>query len=98
MKESNLFSLMHESTPYSLITRPEQYEQIISTFNNSYPSTFAYLITGIRGSGKTVMLRSIYNELSKLDDWITIDVNSQGSIIKDLSEKLLIEGKSLTYF
>ncbi len=98
MKENNPFSLMYGRAPYSLIARPEQYEEILSTFNSQYPSTFAYLITGIRGSGKTVMLRSIYNELSNLDNWITIDVNSQGNIIKDLSEKLLIEGKKFNLF
>ncbi len=98
MKENNPFSLMYGRSPYSLIARPEQYEEILSTFNNQNPSTFAYLITGIRGSGKTVMLRSIYNYLSKLDDWITIDINSQGNIIKDLSEKLLIEGNKFKLF
>ena len=98
MKENNPFSLMYGRAPYSLIARPEQYGEILNTFNNKYPSTFAYLITGIRGSGKTVMLRSIYNQLSKSDDWITLDINSQGNIIKDLSEKLLIEGKKFNLF
>ena len=98
MKENNPFSLMYGRAPYSLIARPEQYGEILNTFNNQYPSTFAYLITGIRGSGKTVMLRSIYNELSNSSDWITLDINSQSNIIKDLSEKLLIEGRKFNLF
>ena len=98
MKENNPFSLMYGKSPYSIIARPEQYEEILNTFNSKNPSTYAYLITGIRGSGKTVMLRSIYNELSNSKNWITIDINSQGDIIKDLSEKLLNEGKKYNLF
>ncbi len=98
MKENNPFSLMYGKSPLSIIARPEQYEEILNTFNSKNPSTYAYLITGIRGSGKTVMLRSIYNELSKSKDWITLDINSQGDIIKDLSEKLLQEGKKFNLY
>ena len=98
MKNNNPFSLMFGKSPYSIIKRPGQYQEILNAFNSEFPSTYAYLITGIRGSGKTVMLRQISEELSKSNDWIILDANSQNNMIKDLAEKFLYEGKKYNLF
>lgn len=95
---NNPFNLMFEKSPFSIIKRQDQYLQIKNTFNSEYPSTFAYLISGIRGSGKTVMLRQIAEDLSSSPDWIVLDINSQSDLIKDLAEKFLYEGKKHKLF
>ena len=98
MNERNPFSLMYGKSPYSIINRDAQYNEIIDTFCNENPSTYSYVITGIRGSGKTVLLRTIANELSSKNNWIVIDANPQDDFIKPLSEKLLYEGKKHKLF
>lgn len=98
MKQDNPFSLMFGKSPYSIIERQSQYLEILNTFSSEHPSTFAYMITGIRGSGKTVMLRLISEELANRDDWIVIDGNSQDELIQPLSEKLLYEGSKTKLF
>ena len=57
MRKENPFSLMYGKTPYSLIERRKQVDEIVETFNSNYPSTYSYLISGIRGSGKTVKFK-----------------------------------------
>ena len=94
----NPFSLMFGKSPSSIIKREDEYQKIIHTFNNFNPSTYAYIITGVRGSGKTVMLREIAEEYSNLNDWIVLDINSQGDIINDLAEKFFNEGQKNKLF
>lgn len=98
MSDNNPFSLMFGRPPYSIIKRQEQYQRIVSTFESNNPSTFAYVITGIRGSGKTVMLRELANDFAKKENWVVLDVNSQNNLVQDLSEKFLYEGKRIKLF
>ena len=97
MRKENPFSLMYGKTPYSLIERRKQVDEIVETFNSNYPSTYSYLISGIRGSGKTVLLRNV-NKILRDDNWIVIDVNPQGDIISSISEKLYYEGNKCKLF
>lgn len=98
MKEINPFSLMFGKAPYSFIERQAQYQQITTTFNSGNPSTLAFLITGVRGCGKTVTLRRLAKEFSEKKDWIVLDVNPGDDLIEPLSEKLLYEGKKTKLF
>jgi len=47
-----------------------------------------YLITGIRGTGKTVLLKNVYELLSKESNWITIDINPQVDIMTSIVNNL----------
>lgn len=98
MPNRNPFSLMYGKTPLSIINRSEEYHTILDTFKSENPSTYAILITGIRGSGKTVLLRTISNDLRKNEDWIVIDANAQDKIIEPLAEKLYYEGNKHKLF
>ena len=95
---NNPFSLMFGKSPVSIIKREDEYKKIIDTFDSFNPSTYAYIITGIRGSGKTVMLREIAKEYTNSNDWIVLDINSQGDIMKDLAEKFFYEGQKNKLF
>lgn len=55
---TNPFNIMYGIIPNSLVARNEAFNQIIGAFTNPSISAMTYLITGIRGSGKTVLLRS----------------------------------------
>lgn len=68
MKKDNPFTLTFGKQPNEYISRYEKTDTIISTFEADYPISQAYLIEGIRGSGKTVLMTSIANGLEKNND------------------------------
>ena len=52
------------------------------------PISQTFLIEGIRGSGKTVLMTSIVNELSQRDGWVTVSLNSTQDLLDDLAMRL----------
>ena len=51
-----------------------------------------FIISGVRGSGKTVAMTSIA-DFYKKNDWIVIDLNPECDLLEQLTSKLLDEGK-----
>lgn len=83
---SNPFVITFGSTPPQYIPRISQREKIIQDFNSATPSTHAYAIIGVRGSGKTVLLNEIRNKIGS--SWITLDLNSQDDLLRSMAAKL----------
>ena len=54
----NPFSTTFGMEPNNFIQRLEESKQIISEFNDVNPSNYVYLITGVRGIGKTVFYQA----------------------------------------
>ena len=59
----NPFNTTYGMIPSSLVGRNEAYSEIMNAFLNEDAIAKTYIITGIRGSGKTVLLRSIAKEI-----------------------------------
>ena len=89
MKKDNPFTLTFGKQPNEYISRYENTETIISTFDGENPVSQAYLIEGIRGSGKTVLMTAITSELAKRDEWVIIDLNSTQNLIDDFAMRLV---------
>ena len=85
---NNPFTLSFGQMPLQYISRIAQTNQIIDNFKAEHPSTPIYMITGVRGSGKTVMMTSIANEIKKNDNWIVIELNPLRDMLQSLSAKL----------
>ena len=83
----NPFTLMYGIPSLSIIKRNNHLSTIIDNFNSTN-LIYSYLITGIRGTGKTVLLREACNLLSKNEEWIHIDINSQSDIISSIASHL----------
>ncbi len=98
MKRNNPFTLTFGKQPSEYISRYENTDMILSTFEADVPISQAYLIEGIRGSGKTVLMTSITNELGKNKDWIVIDLNSTQNLIDDFAMRLVDSCKRLPDF
>ena len=47
------------------ISRVQQTEEIIGTLQSENPSVRVYLISGVRGSSKTVLMTNVSDELKK---------------------------------
>ncbi len=65
-----------------------QTEEIVENFSYPNPSEKCYMITGVRGCGKTVMLSKIVDELKKDDSWIITDLNVTKDMQLQLAAKL----------
>ena len=98
MKKNNPFTLTFGKQPNEYISRYENTDMILSTFEADNPISQAYLIEGIRGSGKTVLMTSITNELGKDKDWIVIDLNSTQDLINDCAMRLIDSCKKIPDF
>ena len=92
---NNPFCLTFGKEPYQLISRYVPMNEIMNAFTEEKPSQQVYMITGVRGSGKTVFMNSVSKELKEDNDWVVIELNSSGELLKELAEKLYsIKGMS----
>ncbi len=86
--KNNPFNLTFGKEPSQMISRISQTREIMDSFTSTNPAQQVYMITGVRGSGKTVFMTSISKQLAIKDEWITIELNSSGEMLKELAAKL----------
>lgn len=89
MSEKNPFTISFSREPEEYIRRPEQVERVVDTFTRKPVTDQLFVITGIRGSGKTVFMTTIANELERRKDWIVIRSTPTGEIIEYIASELL---------
>ena len=85
---SNPFSLSFGKEPKSIISRDLICDEIIDNFNDKNPGYQVCMITGVRGSGKTVMLTSIAARLKQERDWIVINLSPDCNLIHMMAAEL----------
>ena len=85
---NNPFTLTFGTIPEQFISRPRLTDRIMDDFLADKPTSQTYMITGGRGSGKTVMLTEISMALREYDDWITIELNPEEELMDALASKL----------
>lgn len=84
----NPYTLTFGKTPTEYINRYEYVNEIKSAFIEEPAKCQTYLIKGVRGSGKTVLMTTISKEIVKEGNWICVDLNSTQNLIDDLSYRL----------
>ena len=88
----NPFSLTYGKKPYSSVARQEFADKITNDFTTTPSATMSYVITGIRGSGKTVLLRTITYQFKAEDSWLLVDINPLSeNMLLEFAEKLYLE-------
>ena len=85
---NNPFTLSFGKKPLQYISRLSQTQQILETFQAPVPSNQIFMITGVRGSGKTVMMTNIAHELKADDSWIVIELNPTRDLLQSLAAKI----------
>ncbi len=88
MTPTNPYTLTFGQSPAQIISRSLQAEEIVNDFSGEIPSQHIYLITGVRGSGKTVFMTDISRTLKADDGWITIELNPERDLLESLLAKL----------
>ncbi len=89
---SNPFNVTFGELPTSLISRKDDIKTIKEAFGSDSPETKVYVISGPRGSGKTVLLTYL-TKLFKDDGYITIDLNPFEDLNEQFAAKLYEQGK-----
>ena len=85
---NNPFTISFGMLPQKLISRPAQTNEIIDAFTSDQAPTHTFMITGVRGSGKTVMMTEICNVLRNRKDWTVLELNPEKDVLKSLAAKL----------
>lgn len=85
---NNPFTITFGQEPEILINRDYKLSEIERNFTSEHSPTMVYMLTGVRGSGKTVALSNIYNKFKNKKDWICVDLNSSGDILNELAASL----------
>ena len=88
MKENNPFTLTFGEPPREYISRYEHQDAVVSTFSAAHPVSRTFLIEGVRGSGKTVLMTKISEELDSRGDWIILNLNATNDLLEDMAERL----------
>lgn len=69
MSQKNPFTISFSRKPVEFVERINQTNRIIDTFNEAPVTDQIFIITGLRGSGKTVLMSSVASRLEKTSDW-----------------------------
>ena len=84
----NPFTLTFGKNPLEAVDRPMQINEILSAFTSDPINQQMFLLTGIRGSGKTVMMTEISHRLRDLNDWVVIELNPSTDLLNGMLAKL----------
>ena len=88
MKKGNPFTLTFGKVPQNYIDRVESKNEIIDSFTDDPAFCQTYLIMGVRGSGKTVLMTEVARELENEYKWITIDLNPANDLLEEMYSNL----------
>ena len=84
----NPFTLTFGRSPLESVDRPVQINEIIEAFSSDTINQQMFIITGVRGSGKTVMMTEISHRLRADDHWVVIELNPQTDLLSAMLSKL----------
>lgn len=93
MRPNNPFSTTFGREPDNLIARLEEQQKIIDIFSSDKPSENTFIITGVRGTGKTVLLSTVYNHFKDEDSWVVVDPGPKNNILENVAASIYEEGK-----
>ncbi len=84
----NPFNISFGKKPTQFISRLSGTEEITTQFMANEPSTQMLIITGVRGSGKTVMMTTASHRFEEEKDWIVVELNVERDLLQSLAAKL----------
>lgn len=86
--QRNPYTLQFGKEPTELISRITSESEILESFLQDPPSQQIFMITGVRGSGKTVLMTNITKTIREYDDWIVAELNPELDLLKGLAARL----------
>lgn len=84
----NPFTLIFGKSPLESVDRPVQSYEILNAFTSEIINQQMFIITGVRGTGKTVMMTEISHTLKENANWIVLELNPATDLLHSLLSKL----------
>ena len=84
----NPFTLTFGRSPLESVDRPVQIHEIIDTFTANTINQQMFIITGVRGAGKTVMMTEISHKLRSDENWVVVELNPATDLLTSMLSKL----------
>lgn len=84
----NPFSLTFGKEPANAISRDKQLDEIVEGFTSDNPEFHVCMITGVRGSGKTVMMTEVSSVIRGDKDWIVVELSPERDMLLALTAEL----------
>ncbi len=94
----NPYTLTSSKEPINMISRNSQLNEITSTFDDTLPSQQVYMVTGVRGAGKTVFMTEVSDIMRKKHEWIVLELSPEKDMLNSLVAKLSSESEFATIF
>lgn len=91
MEKKNPYTLTFGKEPTQFIARTAQSQQVIDAFLGKPSTQQVYMITGIRGSGKTVFMTETARKIASQKNWISVELNPERDLLTSLAAKLSSE-------
>lgn len=98
MEIKNPFNVTFGKEPNEIISRKSDLEEIYNSFSLGLSNKEAFIISGIRGSGKTVAMTTIGEYYKGQPSWIVIDLNPEYDLLEQLASKIIDEGRMRRLF
>ena len=96
--KKNPYTLVFGKEPSQAITRFMQTDEITDQFLSDSPAQQIYMITGVRGSGKTVMLTEVSRKIEAEKNWIVTECNATRDLLTGLASGLYHDNRLTAFF
>ena len=94
----NPYTLTFGKEPAEAIPRLVQSQEIVDAFTQDPPSQQVYMVTGVRGMGKTVFMTEVAQRLRAQDGWVVVELNPEKDMLEGLASKLSSENELAQIF
>ena len=98
MAGRNPYTLTFGKEPVQLIERVAQSQQVIDSFLEQPATQQVYMITGVRGVGKTVFMTEVSRRIQDQPDWVCVELNPERDLLTSLAAKLSSENELARIF
>ena len=87
----NPFTMDFGREPNEIIPRLRTMDELVTAFTSDKPSQHIAMITGVRGSGKTVFMTSAARAVSDRGNWTAVELSPEQDLLHSLVVKLAEE-------
>ncbi len=89
LRQQNPFNVTFGKEPNETISRKGEVEEIHNSLSLGLSNDEAFIISGVRGSGKTVAMTMTSDYCKKQPGWVVVDLNPEGNLLEQLASKIL---------
>ena len=90
---NNPYTLMFGKQPGQNIPRLVEMNEVLDSFLNEPANQQIYMITGVRGCGKTVFMTEVAGELKKRKEWEVLELSTSQNLLASMAEALTKENR-----